>query len=88
MPFKKKGFSQNHSVNLRTEKCILFFEETCFFCVDNSLSNKKNMYSKNWIKTDTKKLEKNIWIIKFKTVLYGCTTLRKRKKCNKTKSLK
>ena len=31
MPFKKKVFCQTHSVNLRTENRVLFFEETCFF---------------------------------------------------------
>ena len=31
MPFFKPGFCQSHSVNLRTETRILFFEETCFF---------------------------------------------------------
>ena len=36
MPFFKPGSYQRQSVNLRTETCVLFFEETCFFW-DNSL---------------------------------------------------
>ena len=32
MPFLS-GFCQNHSVNLRTEIRVLFFEETCFFWI-------------------------------------------------------
>ena len=32
MPFfKSQVFYQGHSVNLRSETCVLLFEETCFF---------------------------------------------------------
>ena len=46
MPFlKTQVFCQSHSVNLRTETSVLFFEEICFFfgiihCMSTFFANK------------------------------------------------
>ena len=38
MPFWS-GFCQRHSVNLRTETRVLFFEETCFFGIIHCIAH-------------------------------------------------